>query len=57
MMKDQTDQHTLMVFEYYRQRVIKLQFEVPHEIPKTFYEADLPIDRSAAMNTLLVKEI
>ena len=46
-----------MIFEYYRQKVIRMQYEIPTEIPKSVYKQDLQIERSSPMNTLLVKEI
>jgi hypothetical protein len=32
-----------MIFEYYRQKLLKIEFEIPNEVTKDKYENDLPI--------------
>ena len=54
---DQATRHDQMVYEYYRQKLLTILYEVPLPMPPEEYEEAIPIDRDRCFNTLLVKEI
>lgn len=55
--KHKVNAHLQQIFEYYRQKLIDIQLEIPEAIPKRQYEKELPIRRNAPFSTFLVKEI
>ena len=46
-----------MVYEFYRQKLLTILYEIPAPFGAEEYEETIPIDRDRPFNTLLVKEI
>ena len=53
----QTNRRNTQIYEYFRQKLQELLFQIPQMIKPEEYEEQIPIEREKPFNTLLTKEI
>ena len=46
-----------MVYEFYRQKLLSILYEIPKEIDEQEVKEQIPIQKDKPFNTLLTKEI